>query len=122
MLFISSCAKEDEDDGDPRTKFEGSWTCVENSTQNGTSTYTINITKMKDPVSQISIVNFYNVGVNFSLKADVDNSNFTIAPQTFVSGKSAYGTGAASGSNNFTMTYYVTSGSIVDTCTATCTR
>ncbi|MEW6468238.1 MAG: hypothetical protein AB1458_04900 [Bacteroidota bacterium] len=120
-VFMASCADEEPTPADDRDKFVGSFTCQENSQQNGNSTFTIHVNKSASSETQIEIENFYNLGFQNKATASVSGGNFTIASQLF-SGNTISGSGSSTGSTTFTMTYYVNDGSTIDTCSATCTK
>lgn len=128
MVTAVSCAPEEDEEPDPtvtddRDKFVHSngWSCAENSSQSGTSTFTVHINKSTTNESQIFIENFYNFGFQNKATASVSGSSFTIASQQ-LAGNTVQGSGTMQSNGTVTMNYTVNSGSAIDTCTATLTK
>lgn len=125
-MFITSCQKDEESDPEPtvtdsRDNYAENWTCNENSKQNGTSTYAVNITKSSTNSVQVFINNFYNFGSAKYVYADVSGSAITIPSQTF-SGNTAWGSGTLIGPSVINFTYYIFDGAVTDTVTASYSR
>ncbi|MBN8701680.1 MAG: hypothetical protein J0M08_01320 [Bacteroidetes bacterium] len=122
VLVFSSCQKEDTDPStDARDNYEGSWSCVENSSITGTNpTFTVKIVKGSGD-DEIVFQNFYALGNNNSATAVIDANNFTINQQT-VAGNTVKGSGNLQGPSAIFMTYSVFDGSTKDSVTATLSR
>jgi hypothetical protein len=97
------------------------WTCSETSTQAGSSTYTILISKSTTNSAEVLLENFYDIGSQYKARVSVSGNTLTI-PQQLLNGNQLNGSGSMSGNNAFSLTYYINNGSSIDTCTATCTR
>jgi hypothetical protein len=121
-VIIPGCADEDPvTPSDDRDKLVDGWTCNETSTQAGSSTYTILISKSTTNTAEVLLENFYDIGNQHKARVSVSGNTLTI-PQQLLNGNQLNGSGAMSGNNAFTLTYYINNGSSIDTCTATCTR
>ena len=122
VALLSSCQPDEQPaPADDRDVYVASWTCNENSSQIGASTYTVHINKSTTNASQVLIENFYNFGFSFKAIVDISGTNMTIAQQTLNSNQ-LHGSGTKSGANTINLTYYMNNGSTIDTCTATLTR
>ncbi|TND08019.1 MAG: hypothetical protein FD123_2702 [Bacteroidetes bacterium] len=124
VLALPACQPEEEEPTptDDRDKFVAAWTCVENSTNSGQTTFNVHINKSTTNSAQVKLENLYNIGQAFSAVADVSGSNLTI-PQQVYNNKPLHGSGTMVSNNTINMTYYVDLGSgNIDTCTATLTR
>lgn len=124
ILAVSSCQPDEEEEPTPvdeRDKFVASWTCQENSTQTGPSTFTVHITKSSSNSSQIQLENFYNFGFQNKAIATISGSSFSIASQQ-ISGNTISGSGALQSNGTITMNYTVNNGSAIDTCSAVMTK
>lgn len=106
--------------GDDRDLFTGTWTCVEQSKLNGTTTFAINITKAGTG-DNISIQNFYDLGSGYQATAFIAGNSITIPLQT-ISGISMQGTGIKTTASKIDLTYYANVSGARDTVTATCSR
>lgn len=121
-LGLVSCQPDEEPaPADARDPFVASWTCNENSSQIGASTYTVHINKSTTNTSQVEIENFYNIGFAYKATANISGTAVTINQQTYNSNQ-LHGSGSKTGTNTISLTYYMNNGSTVDTCTATLTR
>ena len=120
LLFISSCTKDDDSTADPRDRFTGNWTHVEQSANFGTTTYTISISKSNSDNTNIIVKNFYQLGTSTSAIVAVSDNNLTVGQQ-LVSGQNIHGSGALTNSK-INWTYYTDDGANKDTCTATSTK
>ncbi len=120
--FFVACAPEEEPTpADARDLYVDSWTVNENSTQIGSTSYTVHINKVTTNTTQVQVEDFYNIGFSFKAKVDIDGSALTIPLQTY-NGNQLRGSGTKTSANSINMTYYVDNGSSVDTCTATLAR
>ncbi len=123
-LFLASCAKEEEPDptdptsSDPRAKFNGTWAVSENSQQFGTSTYNVTVT---DSSNTTHILIGYLYGFNKKTYATVSGNSISI-PTQLIQGTNVSGGGTLANSTQLNLTYYVNSGSTVDTVTAVLTK
>jgi hypothetical protein len=127
VLAASSCAPEEEDPtpttNDDRDRFVNTngWSCQENSSQTGASTFTVHILKSSSSTTQIQIENFYNFGFANKATASASGNSFTIASQQ-LSGNTIQGSGALQANGTITMNYIVNNGSAIDTCSAVLTK
>ena len=100
------------DDGsciiDDRNDFTGSWTCEENSSQLGTSSYSVTISKSASDSTAILIANFYNLGSSNKATAIVNGNTFVINPQ-LVDNLNVAGSGTLSGTQ-INLSYTVSAG------------
>lgn len=122
--FLVSCDPNDNspDDTDPRDKFVGNWTCNENSTQNGSSTFTVNISLNSGNSTQIYIANLYALGTSNKVYAVVAGDNATI-PQQNIGSYTANGSGSMySNDTKIDFDYYMNDGADKDTCSAVFTK
>ncbi|MEO8150220.1 MAG: hypothetical protein ABI723_21480 [Bacteroidia bacterium] len=117
ILLLASCTDENTSPtGDDRDNFTGTWTCSEQSTINGSSTFSVTISKIGD-LDSVSIKNFYGLGPNYSAIALISGGSITIPNQSIQGGYTTYGDGLKSNSKiNFT--YYVNFSGVSDTVTA----
>lgn len=107
--------------GDIRDQMIGDWVCQENSTINGTSGFTVKITKNTNISNGINMDNFYNIGFGNITVSTINGSNISIASQT-VSGYVIDGTGFLTAANKMNLNYTVEYGNLNDSCTATLTK
>lgn len=123
-MTLVSCQPDDPEPTptDERDKFVGSWTCPENSSQNGTSTFTIHVNKSTTNSSQIEIENFYNTGFSNRATANVSGNNFSASGQPYSGFTITSLSGSSTGSTTMTLNYIIQNGSIYDTCSASCTK
>ena len=114
MLFVASCADEDDPTGtgDARDKFTGTWTANETSQQHGSSTYTMTISKDVTSANQVIAKNFYALGNSTNTIIVIDGNNMTIQTQV-VSGNTLSGTGSYS-NGNLTINFSADDGQTVD--------
>jgi hypothetical protein len=119
-LFLNSCQKDNgTTDTDARTKFVGSWFCVEQSTLS----YTVNISLDPSNSSQILLNNFHYQGDNEKAYATATESSFSIPYQGMCNNAiHVHGTGNFINANKLTVIYYVNNQSDVDTISATYTK
>lgn len=121
-VFVNSCAEEEPvTPSDDRDKLVDGWTCTENSSQAGSSTYTVLISKSTTNTAEVLLENFYDISNQIKARVTVSGNNLTI-PQQLLNGNQLNGSGSMSGTNSFTLTYYINNGSTIDTCTAVFTR
>jgi hypothetical protein len=123
LLFVASCdTSEDPDDpADDRDKLVDGWTCNEQSSQTGQSSFTVVISKSTSSSTQVLLQNFYAVGNAFQAKMNVSGNTLSI-PQQVYNNNQLNGAGSVTGTNSFSLTYYINNGSTTDTCSATFTR
>lgn len=114
MIFLASCADEDDPTGtgDARDKFTGTWTANETSQQHGNSTYTMTISKDVTSSNQVIAKNFYALGTSTNTVIVIDGNNMTIQTQV-VSGNTLSGTGSYS-NGNLTISFSADDGQTVD--------
>jgi hypothetical protein len=116
-LFLASCEKEDdspENSVDARDKFVRSWSCSETSQTQGTSNYTITISKDVTSSNQIIVKNFYQLGNSTNTIMIVDGNNVVINSQN-VSGHIIAGSGHYNSSSSLTFDFTADDGITPDT-------
>jgi len=106
-VTFTSCTTEDLN-SDDRDDFTGNWICQENSSQLGTSSYNVSISKSSGDSTAILISNFYNLGTSKSAIAIVSGNSLTINPQ-LVDNLNVTGSGVLSGSQ-INLSYTVSAG------------
>lgn len=121
VIFVS-CGKEENDpnnngSADNRDPIIGNYTCQETASINGTSGFTVKITKSTVNNNQIDMDNFYNLGFGKITVAYVNGTNIDIPNQTIVS-FTIQGNGSSAGNNRINLAYSVNDGTSVDTCSA----
>lgn len=82
MLAFSACTPENDNTGDDRDKFTGSWTCRDSNTTTGVTDplYSVSISKIGVD-DTIMISNFYNLGGSTFVKAVVSGTSVVIPNQ-----------------------------------------
>jgi len=103
LLFLASCAKEDDNSNNTLGGFAGNWALNENSNDFGPATYNVSIT---DTSSNINIAYLY--GFNKKIFGLVSGNNFTIPVQP-IQGSNVSGVGSLTTTTRIDMTYYVQS-------------
>lgn len=106
-VALSSCTTESLN-FDDRDDFTGNWICQENSSQLGTSSYNVSISKSLSDSTAVLISNFYNLGSSNSAKAIVDGNTITINPQ-LVDNLNVAGSGTLTGTQ-INLSYTVSAG------------
>lgn len=106
-VALSSCTTEDLN-FDDRDDFTGNWICQENSSQLGTSSYNVTISKSITDSTAILIANFYNLGSGNKAIAIVDGNTFVINPQ-LVDNLNVAGSGTLTGTQ-INLSYTVSAG------------
>lgn len=117
-LALASCTTENPY-GDARDNYTGNWFCQENSSQLGSSSYNVSISKSLVDSTAILIGNFYNLGGSKSAKAIVNGNSITIEPQ-LVDNLNVSGSGTRNG-NTINLNYAVSAGG-TDNVSATYSR
>ena len=126
LFFIAAvfaaCGKADENDPnntntDNRDVLIGNYTCQETASLNGTSGFTVKITKSTTNNNQIDMDNFYNLGFGKLTVANIYGTNVDIPNQTIVS-FTIQGNGSAVANNRINLVYSVNDGTSVDSCSA----
>ncbi|MGL4596038.1 MAG: hypothetical protein ACRCYO_00835 [Bacteroidia bacterium] len=122
-LSLSTCTPDEEEPNpaDGRDVYVASWDASEQSSQVGQNNYVVHINKSTSNASQVLIENFYNIGFQFKAIAAINGNNLTIPQQTY-NGNQLNGSGTKTGTNTIQMTYYMNTGSNIDTCVVTLTR
>lgn len=115
VAFLSSCAPDDDLEIDDRDKFIDTWTCNDNGSSSGTSTYSVTVERVGEQDS-IRLKNFYNLLPTNSVIAKVSGNNLTI-PQQVSDGYNINGSGSFS-NNGFKITYTAVDNSVTDNGTA----
>ncbi len=122
LVLVSCAPEEDPPPTDDRDKFVGSWTCPEQSSQNGLSTFTIHINKSTTNSTQMDIENFYNAGFSNRAVVNVSGNSFSASNQPFAGFTITTVSGNSTGASTLTMNYIIQNGSVFDTCSASCTK
>jgi hypothetical protein len=122
-VLLPTCTPDEEEPNpnDARDTYVASWDASEQSSQVGQNNYVVHINKSTSNASQVLIENFYNIGFQFKATATISGNNLTIPQQTY-NGNQLNGSGTKTGSNTIQMTYYMNTGSNIDTCVVTLTR
>lgn len=114
--MLSACAPDDDDIViDDRDKFIGTWTCNDNGSTSGTSTYTVVVERLGD-VDSVKIKNFYFLGNGNSVTGLVSSNNINL-PQQTTDGIIISGSGSFS-NNGFSINYKAIDGAVTDNGTA----
>lgn len=121
-FFIASCVPDDPDDDDPavRSKFVGTWTCVESSQL----TYTVVISESTANDYEVFLANFHNLGVNEKATGAIAGYTITIPEQFMCDGDYIVkGSGImAANQKTISFQYVATGGATTDTINATYTK
>jgi hypothetical protein len=126
-LFLASCAPDDSEDISPvddRDKYIGTWSCAENSSKSGASTFDVTLRKNSNESNQLLMDNFYLLGsTHFAVLTKSANS-ITISTQS-ISGNTVQGSGTIASDTKINLSYTVNDGSGstgIDNCTAVLTK
>jgi len=103
ILFITSCAKEEDEPQPTGPTFRGNWAVSEKSKDFGSSTYNLTISDSSN-ASYILIAYLY--GFNKKTYGIVSGNNFTIPVQS-IQGNNVSGTGALKNVNRIEISYLV---------------
>jgi len=124
LLFMVGCASDDDSEVTPideRDKYIGTWSCAENSSKSGNSTFDVVIRKNSTNSTQLYIDNFYLLGSSHSALVDKNGTSLTIATQS-ISGNTVQGSGTINSDTKINLTYTVNDGSggssAIDNCTS----
>jgi hypothetical protein len=115
-VFLASCAKDENDPtgtGDARDKFTGTWTCNENSQQQGNSTYSMTIVKDPGSASQVIATNFYALGSSTNTYIGISGNNMSISTQNPTATVTVSGSGSYS-NGNLSFSFSADDGQTVD--------
>jgi len=118
LILISSSCEKDENDQNA-DDYVGAWLSDENSKLYGSSKFEIHIKKVTE--SKINIENFYNLGFNKSISAQIDGNLVSILSQIY-SGNTVEGTGVMNSATRITLNYTVYDGADIDTVSAILTK
>ncbi|MBL0047572.1 MAG: hypothetical protein IPP32_05670 [Bacteroidetes bacterium] len=126
MLFIASCTTNDSDlpsPTDARDKYIGTWSCAENSSKSGASTFDVVLRKNVNDDNQILIDNFYLLGSTHYAVVTKSGNSLTLSTQS-ISGNTVQGSGSIAGDTKINLSYSVNdgSGAAADNCTAILTK
>ena len=128
ILFLASCTTNEADSPTPidsRDKYIGTWSCAENSSKTGASTFDVRIRKNVNNNNQFLIDNFYLLGNQYSASVNVSGTSLSIAQQS-ISGNTVQGSGTIQSDTKISLTYSVNDGSggagAIDNCTAVLTK
>lgn len=119
LVFIAiSCEVDDPfDQSGTIDELTGDWTCYEQSSILGNTTYTVTISPDPMNVNGILIDNFY--GINAAVEAVVSGSILTIPDQTTPDNYTISGSGTISGNKNtINLQYTIEDDGGTDNCTA----
>ena len=119
-VFLSSCAKEDDNASDDRDKYLGSWVCNESIQGGPSSTYNITITKDVTSSNAVKAEGFYGLGAGAFTFIVIDGNNMTIQNQS-ISGNTLSGSGTYS-NNTFSMHFSADDGQTVEQVTVNAHR
>lgn len=121
-VLLIGCAKETIEPGsiDDRDKFVGSWLCKETSSLNGSSAFSIVVSK-SGTTDELLISNFYNMGSKNAAMLRVSKSNLNIPAQVYA-GLNLSGQGASTGASSFTLTYTIGTTGKMDNVSADCIK
>ncbi|MBK9479322.1 MAG: hypothetical protein IPP56_05630 [Bacteroidetes bacterium] len=124
LLLVVGCASEDDSEVTPideRDKYIGTWSCAENSSNSGSSTFDVVIRKNSNSTNQLYIDNFYLLGSSHSALVDKSGTSLNIATQS-ISGNTVQGSGTINSDTKINLTYTVNDGSggssAINSCTA----
>ena len=125
-MVIISCEEDLPDDSELRDEYLGTWTCSEQSTLYGNSTFTVQIKESSAGIGFITIENFYNEGSVCQVEAEVFDNDITISSQS-VTGNSGTFTFQGSGTANneytsFSLNFTANDGAETDNVTASFSR
>ena len=117
ITMLAACAPDEDDDLiiDDRDKFTGTWTCNDNGSTSGTSTYTVVVERVGE-LDSVRIKNFYFLGNANAVTGKVSGNSISLPKQTS-DGININGSGSFS-NNGFSITYTAIDGSVVDNGTA----
>jgi hypothetical protein len=110
-----------------RTKFQGTWTVVDNCSQSGIASYTVSVTASTANIFEVKFTNFWGTFVN-QTKATVDVNTISIARQQpdndnyFISGAGTINAVANSITWNYNISDETGTSPQVNVCTATWTK
>lgn len=122
ILSIGACTPDenlvDNSPKDDRDPFIASWQCKENSKLNGSTTFTVQISKDETYENIVKIANFYLFGYDDLATANVTGKIIRIPKQTFCNHQ-IQGEGYIDNSGTtINWEYTVDDGSAIDSCTA----
>lgn len=127
ITFLASCAANDDDvptPTDERDEYIGTWSCAENSSKSGASTYDVVLRKNVNESGQFLMDNFYLLGSTHAAVISKSGNSLTIPTQS-VSGNTVQGSGSISNSTKINLSYTINDGSGpggIDNCTAVLTK
>lgn len=127
ITFLASCASNDDDSPTPtdeRDEYIGTWSCAENSSKSGASTYDVVLRKNVNESNQFFMDNFYLLGSTHAAVITKSGNSLTIPTQS-VSGNTVQGSGSISSSTKINLSYTTNDGSGpggIDNCTAILTK
>ena len=125
LIFIESCTTEDTiDPTDSRDAYIGTWSCAENSSLSGASTYDVRIRKDVSNSNQLLVDNFYLLGYSYSAVLSKSSSTLSLPSQS-LSGNTIKGNGSIVSDIKINLSYTVDDGSGsagIDNCSAVLTK
>lgn len=119
LALLSSCAPDEGLEIDDRDKFIGTWTCNDNGSSSGASTYTVTVERVGDNDS-VRLKNFYNLLPSNTVIGKVSGSSISL-PLQVTDGININGSGTFSNSG-FSISYKAVDGSTIDNGTAIYTK
>lgn len=126
ITLLAACETEQTESEKVAAKLEGKWHCEEYSSEfkSADGFYDVYIEIYPTDSNKIAITNFYGLGNDVDITANVDGMSLEILTQTTNEGSTIYGSGViASDFNKITWNYFVDiSDDEIDEVTATYTR
>jgi hypothetical protein len=125
IALFAACQKDDStNDGDIRTDFIGSWKCTQTSKIIAPSEFTVTISKDTTNASRIKLWNFYKLGSNSEVYANVSTvaASALDIPAQSVQSNIIKGSGTQINTTKINFTYTVDDGNETDTLTAVFTK
>ncbi len=126
LLILASCSSNESETPSPtddRDAYLGTWSCAENSSKSGASTFDVILRKNANEANQILIDNFYLLGATHFATLTKSGNALTLSSQS-VSGNTVQGSGTIASTTKINLSYSVNdgSGSGPDNCTAVYTK
>ena len=113
VLFLASCTSNEDDSITPvddRDDYIGTWSCAENSSKSGPSTFDVVIRKNVNESNQLLMDNFYLLGSTHFAVITKSGNSLSLATQS-VSGNTVQGSGNIVSNSKINLSYSVNDGS-----------
>ncbi|HET6246002.1 MAG: hypothetical protein H0V01_07020 [Bacteroidetes bacterium] len=81
LLFLTSCEPEGENVNFTAEEMVGTYNCAEKSQVYSSSNYEVIVSKSAASSSQITVENFYQLGISASVKVNINGSDLIIPKQ-----------------------------------------